>query len=46
MTLAIVYKGAPSLGLKNLGSAGTAAAVVGSAAVVALLSILFWVPFV
>ncbi|POY76087.1 hypothetical protein BMF94_0810 [Rhodotorula taiwanensis] len=46
MTLAIVYKGAPSLGLKDLGSAGTAAAVVGSAAVVALFSILFWVPFV
>ncbi|GAA5990591.1 hypothetical protein JCM10908_003144 [Rhodotorula pacifica] len=46
MTLAIVYKGAPSLGLKNLGPSGTAAAVVGSAAVVALLSILFWVPFV
>ncbi|GAA6009004.1 inorganic phosphate transporter [Rhodotorula paludigena] len=46
MTLSIIYKGAPSLGLKKLGTSGTAAAVVGTAAVVALLSVLFWVPYV
>ncbi|BGP57125.1 hypothetical protein JCM8202v2_004765 [Rhodotorula sphaerocarpa] len=46
MTLAIIFKGAPSLGLKKLSHATTAAAVVGTGAVVALLSVLFWVPFV
>jgi len=40
LTLSIVYKGAPSLNLQDLGEAGTAAAVVGTSAVVALLSII------
>ncbi|BGP05655.1 hypothetical protein JCM10049v2_001461 [Rhodotorula toruloides] len=46
MTLSIIYKGAPSLGLKELSSSGVAAATVGTAAVVALLAVLFWVPYV
>ena len=58
LTLSIVYKGAPSLNLDDLGSAGTAAAVVGTASVVCLFSIIvrgpgsllltgqFWLPFV
>jgi sodium-dependent phosphate transporter len=41
-----VYKGAPSLKLDKLSEAVTAAAIVGTAAVVTLLSILFWLPFV
>lgn len=39
-------QGAPSLGLKKLSNASVAAAVVGTGAVVALLSALFWVPYV
>ncbi|KAH6899345.1 sodium:inorganic phosphate symporter [Coprinopsis sp. MPI-PUGE-AT-0042] len=47
LTLSIVYKGSPSLGLKDKLKGGTLAApVVGAGAVVALLSILFWLPFV
>ncbi|BGP53560.1 hypothetical protein JCM8202v2_001119 [Rhodotorula sphaerocarpa] len=46
MSLSIIYKGAPSLGLKKLSNASVAAAVVGTGAVVALLSALFWVPYV
>lgn len=42
----LVYKGAPSLNLDELSKAGTAAAIVGTAAVVMILSILFWLPFV
>ncbi|KIM22207.1 hypothetical protein M408DRAFT_28932 [Serendipita vermifera MAFF 305830] len=46
LTMSIVYKGAPSLKLNELSQASTAAAIVGSAAVVALLSVIFWLPFV
>ncbi|KAJ2914869.1 hypothetical protein MD484_g5535, partial [Candolleomyces efflorescens] len=46
LTMAIIFKGSPSLGLKDLPSSTMAAAIVGTAAVVALLSILFWLPFV
>lgn len=46
MTMAIVFKGSPSLGLDELPSNHLAAAVVGSASVVMVLSILFWVPYV
>lgn len=47
LTLAIVYKGSPSLGLKDkLEGPTLAAPVVGAGAVVALLSILFWLPYV
>lgn len=45
-TMAIIFKGSPSLGLKDLPGNTLAAAIVGTAAVVALLSILFWLPFV
>ncbi|GAA5854926.1 hypothetical protein JCM8547_004122 [Rhodosporidiobolus lusitaniae] len=46
MTMAIVFKGSPSLGLSKLSSSALAAAVVGTAAVVALLAVLFWIPYV
>ncbi|PPR06919.1 hypothetical protein CVT24_011001 [Panaeolus cyanescens] len=46
LTMAIIYKGAPSLGLKSLDDASLAAAICGTAAVVALLSVLFWMPYV
>lgn len=46
LTMSIVYKGAPSLHLDKLSDASTAAAIVGTAAVVALLSIIFWLPYV
>ncbi|GAA5903075.1 hypothetical protein JCM6882_006960, partial [Rhodosporidiobolus microsporus] len=46
MTLSIIYKGSPSLGLSKMSDSSLAAAVVGTAAVVALLSVLFWVPYV
>lgn len=46
LTLSIVYKGAPSLKLDKLSEAATAGAVVGTASGVALLSLLFWMPFV
>jgi sodium-dependent phosphate transporter len=42
----LVYKGAPSLKLDKLTESETAAAVIGSAAVIMLLSIIFWLPFV
>jgi sodium-dependent phosphate transporter len=45
-TFSSVYKGAPSLKLNELSASSTAAAIVGSAAVVALLAIIFWLPFV
>ncbi|EAU83382.1 sodium:inorganic phosphate symporter [Coprinopsis cinerea okayama7 len=46
LTMAIIFKGSPSLGLKDLEPGPLAAAIVGTAAVVALLSILFWLPYV
>ncbi|KAH6913664.1 sodium:inorganic phosphate symporter [Coprinopsis sp. MPI-PUGE-AT-0042] len=47
LTLSIVYKGSPSLGLKDkLKGATLAGPVVGAGAIVALLSIIFWLPFV
>ncbi|KAJ2926674.1 hypothetical protein H1R20_g10430, partial [Candolleomyces eurysporus] len=46
LTMAIIYKGSPSLGLKDLPSGTMAAAIVGTAAVIAIFSILFWLPFV
>merc|ERR1712225_124573 len=46
MTMSIVFKGSPSLGLDELPSNELAAAVVGTAAVVCALSVLFWVPYV
>ncbi|PVG01655.1 sodium:inorganic phosphate symporter [Serendipita vermifera] len=46
LTMSIVYKGAPSLKLDKLSDAATAAAIVGTAAVATLLSILFWLPYV
>ncbi|GAA6003426.1 hypothetical protein JCM10207_000329 [Rhodosporidiobolus poonsookiae] len=46
MTMSIIYKGSPSLGLSKLSDSAMAAAVVGTAAVVALVSVLWWVPYV
>ncbi|GAA5872410.1 hypothetical protein JCM1840_006055 [Sporobolomyces johnsonii] len=46
MTMAIIFKGSPSLGLNKLPSNITAAAIVGTACVVTVLSILFWLPYV
>lgn len=45
-TMSIVYKGAPNLGLADLPESTVAAAIVGTAAVVAALSVLFWIPYV
>ncbi|KAG5640530.1 hypothetical protein DXG03_008214, partial [Asterophora parasitica] len=46
MTMSIIYKGAPSLGLNKKSKRVTAIAIVGSALVVAALSALFWLPYV
>ncbi|KAK7035372.1 hypothetical protein VNI00_011903 [Paramarasmius palmivorus] len=45
-TMSIIYKGAPSLGLTKKSESTLAAAIVGTAAVVAALSLIFWAPFV
>lgn len=45
-TMCIMFKGAPNLGLKDFEGASLAAAVVGTAAVIAALSILFWLPYI
>lgn len=45
-TMSIIYKGAPSLNLTSKPPTTTALAIVLSALVVAVLAILFWVPFV
>lgn len=45
-TMSIVFKGSPSLGLNTLPPNELAAAIVGTAAVVAGLSVLFWLPYV
>lgn len=44
--MTIVYKGAPSLGLDKLSESTIAAAIVGTAAVIAVLSTIFWLPYV
>lgn len=46
MTMSIIFKGAPSLGLDELAPGPMAGAIVGTASVVALFAILFWMPFV
>ncbi|KAM0792852.1 hypothetical protein ACM66B_002616 [Microbotryomycetes sp. NB124-2] len=46
MTMSIIYKGSPSLNLDEMPSNEMAGVIVGTGAVVALLSALFWVPFV
>ncbi|KAK0529088.1 Na+/Pi symporter [Tilletia horrida] len=46
LTTAIIVKGSPSLNLKNLPAGTTAGAVIGTAAVVSLLSVIFWLPWV
>ncbi|KZV95716.1 putative Sodium:inorganic phosphate symporter [Exidia glandulosa HHB12029] len=46
LTMSIVYKGAPSLHLDKLSDGSTVAAIVGTAAVVSLLSLIFWMPYV
>ncbi|KAK4056307.1 hypothetical protein OIO90_002751 [Microbotryomycetes sp. JL221] len=46
MTMSIIYKGSPSLGLDDMPGNELVAAILGTAAVVAALAALFWVPFV
>lgn len=46
LTVSIIVKGSPSLNLDELAPGTTVAAVLGTAAVVALLSIMFWLPWV
>ncbi len=46
LTTSIIVKGSPSLNLDELPPNVTAGAVIGTAAVVMLLAILFWVPWV
>lgn len=45
-TMSIIYKGAPSLNLDEKSPTVTALGIVITALVVAILAILFWVPFV
>ncbi|CBQ73875.1 probable PHO89-Na+/phosphate co-transporter [Sporisorium reilianum SRZ2] len=46
LTVSIIVKGSPSLNLDELPAGTTVAAVLGTASVVALLSVLFWLPYV
>ncbi|WVR06787.1 hypothetical protein IAU60_003822 [Kwoniella sp. DSM 27419] len=46
LTMSIVYKGAPSLKLDKLSETTIALAIVLTALVVAILSLIFWLPFV
>ncbi|KAK0223966.1 sodium:inorganic phosphate symporter [Armillaria fumosa] len=46
LTMCIIWKGSPTLKLKDLPNNITAAAIVGTSAVVTVLSLLFWLPFV
>jgi sodium-dependent phosphate transporter len=44
--MSIVYKGSPSLNLSKLPETTVAAAIVGTGAVIAALSMIFWLPYV
>ncbi|KAK0484613.1 sodium:inorganic phosphate symporter [Armillaria novae-zelandiae] len=46
LTMCIIWKGSPTLKLKELPGNITAAAILGTATVVTVLSLLFWLPFV
>ncbi|KAI5477868.1 hypothetical protein MNV49_005853 [Pseudohyphozyma bogoriensis] len=46
LTLSIIYKGAPSLGLLKKPKSVTNGAIVGTGASLAALAMLFWLPFV
>ncbi|KIY62110.1 sodium:inorganic phosphate symporter [Cylindrobasidium torrendii FP15055 ss-10] len=46
LTMVIIYKGSPTLNLDELPSSVMAGAIVGTGAVVGLLSIVFWLPYV
>ncbi|SPO32613.1 probable PHO89 - Na+/phosphate co-transporter [Ustilago trichophora] len=46
LTVSIIVKGSPSLNLDELPAGTTAGAVLGTASVVALLSVIFWLPYV
>ncbi|PBK63188.1 sodium:inorganic phosphate symporter [Armillaria solidipes] len=46
LTMCIIWKGSPTLKLKELPGNITAAAILGTAAVVTVLSLIFWLPFV
>lgn len=45
-TMSIIYKGAPSLGLSAKSATTTALGIVLTALVVAILAVLFWIPYV
>lgn len=45
-TMSIVYKGSPELGLDKMSPSKTAAAIIITAVVVSILSMVFWWPFV
>ncbi|KAF9023893.1 putative Sodium:inorganic phosphate symporter [Hymenopellis radicata] len=46
LTMVIVYKGSPTLHLDELEPKVMAAAIVGTSAVIAALSVIFWLPYV
>ncbi|RDB17305.1 Phosphate-repressible phosphate permease pho-4 [Hypsizygus marmoreus] len=46
LTMSIIYKGAPSLGLNKKPGSTTAIAIIGTSLVIAALSALFWLPYV
>ncbi|SPO27610.1 probable PHO89 - Na+/phosphate co-transporter [Ustilago trichophora] len=46
LTVSIIVKGSPSLNLDELPAGTTAGAVLGTASVVSLLSVIFWLPYV
>ena len=45
-TMSIIYKGSPSLGLDEKGPTTTALGIVLTGLVIAILAVLFWVPYV
>ncbi|KAL7412668.1 sodium:inorganic phosphate symporter [Mrakia frigida] len=46
LTMSIVYKGSPSLNLADLPETTVATAIVGTAAVITCLAMVFWLPYV
>lgn len=44
--MSIIYKGAPQLGLSKMSDGKTAAAIILTGVVIAILAIVFWMPFV
>lgn len=44
--MSVIYKGAPNLGLKSMSSGKMAAAIVLTSFVIAVLSVVIWLPYV